>query len=524
MGLRRTGVVLAGFLLAVASAGPAAAGALTRVIDELVAARWEATGTRPAPPASDAEFLRRVCLDLTGKIPAASEARDFLDDTATDKRARLVERLLQSPGYSAHMAATWKELLVPEAANNNQIAFAVTDFDPWLRRMFAENVGYDALVRQIVTAEVKPGGNLRGLPIGQGLPSPFAFYAAKEGKPENLAASTARVFLGVRLECAQCHDHPFARWKRDEFWSYAAFFGGIERVGPVQAFFQGREVANRRELTVPGTGRVAQARFLDGSAPEWAPGANTRVVLADWMTAPENPFFARAMVNRVWAQLLGTGLVDPVDDLGVENPPSHPELLDALARGFAAHGFDLHDLIRAIVASQAYGLSSTGDSTGAEDPRLFARMPVRGMTPIQLYESLVQAAGLRAEPDQPYFVRSLNSFRREFLDRFATPDEKATEPQTSILQVLTLMNGRLMTTAASFETGGTLPAVAAANFLDTPAKLEALYLAALSRRPRPEELQRLMAYIASSKGPDPRRPLADIFWAVLNSAEFRLIH
>jgi hypothetical protein len=528
MELRRLGTLGFAVLLALASAGRAAAGGgeLTRIIDDLIAAKWEATGTRPAPPASDAEFLRRVYLDLTGKIPTAAEARDFLDDNAADKRARLIERLLRSPGYSAHMAATWKELLVPKAANNRLVELQVTDFDPWLRRMFAENVGYDAIVRQVLTVELKsPGPNQRGLPVGQGPPSAFAFYAAKEGKPENLAASTARVFLGVRLECAQCHDHPFARWKRDQFWSYAAFFGGVERVGPAQGYFQGREVSDRRELAVPGTDRVAQARFLDGSEPGWAPRASSRVVLADWMTAPENPYFARAVVNRVWAQMLGTGLVDPVDDLGAENPPSHPELLDELSRQFAVHGFDLHYLIRAIAASRVNGLSSRGDSPGAEDPRLFARMPVRGMTPLQLYDSLVQAAGLRLEADQTPFVRVPNSLRREFLDRFSTPDEKATEPQTSILQVLTLMNGRLMTAAASLESGGTLPAVAAADFLDTPARIEALYLAALSRRPRPEELQRLVAYVTNGgPGHEPRQALADVFWALLNSAEFRLIH
>jgi hypothetical protein len=498
---------------------------LTTSIDARIGSVWQAASTAPTPPASDAEFLRRVALDLTGKIPTAAEARDFLDDAAADKRARLVERLLQSPGYSAHMAATWKDSLLPEAASNLQIQFLVTDFDPWLRRMFAENVGYDDMVRQILTAELNQPPNQRGLAIGRRPPSPFAFYAAKEGKPENLAASTARVFLGVRLECAQCHDHPFARWKRDQFWSYAAFFAGIERAGNNNAIFQGREVLDRRELTVPGTGRVAQAAFLDGSEPVWKPRLSARVILADWVIMPENPFFARAAVNRVWAQLFGTGLVDPVDDLSVENPPSHPELLDELALQFTAHRFDFHYLIRAIVASRAYGLSSTGELPGAEDPRSFARMPVRGMTALQLYDSLVQAAGLRREPEQPYFVRTPGSLRREFLEKFKSTDEKATERQASILQTLTLMNGPLTTTAASLETGATLPAVAASDFLSTAEKIEALYLSALSRRPRADELDHLLRYIQGG-GPahDPREALADLFWALLNSTEFGLIH
>ena len=509
-----------------AAASPvAAARELTATIDAQIAAKWQATGTPPAPAASDAEFLRRVCLDVTGTIPSASEARQFLDDPAADKRVRLVERLLASPDYTAHMAYTWRELLLPEAASNYLIQYLATDFDPWLRKKFAENAGYDAIVREILTVGLKPAENQRGLPIGQGPPTPYAFFAAKDGKPENLAASTARLFLGVRLECAQCHDHPFARWKRDQFWSYAAFFASIERTSQGDSFFQAREIADRRELAVPGTERVAQAGFLDGNEPEWRPKVGARVVLANWMTAPDNPFFARAAVNRVWAQFFGIGLVDPVDDLGVENPPSHPELLDELARQFVAHRYDFKFLIRAITASRPYALSSAGDTPSPEDSRLFSRMPIRGMSPLQLYETLVQAAGLRGEADQPFGIVGNNTPRQQFLEKFANRDEKPTEHQTSILQVLTMMNGRLMNDATSLEQGGTLPAVADARFLDTAGKIEALYLAALSRRPRPEELERLVAYV-DHPGAELKRKqaLADVFWALLNGAEFSVIH
>jgi hypothetical protein len=514
---------------AVASASPVTASSeLTATIDAQIAAKWQAAGTRPTGPASDAEFLRRVWLDLTGTIPSVSEARDFLDDTSLDKRSRLVERLLASPAYSAHMAATWKELLLPEAANSYLIQYFATDFDPWLRKQFAENAGYDAIVREILTVSVTRAPNMRGLPFGQGPPSPFAFFAAKDGKPENLAASTARLFLGVRLECAQCHDHPFARWKREQFWGYAAFFGSIERTNQGDSLFQAREVLDRRELGVPGTERVVQARFLDATEPEWRPRVAARGALADWMTAPDNPYFSRAAVNRVWAQLFGTGLVDPVDDFAADNAPSHPELLDELARQFVAHRFDFQYLIRAIVASRAYALSSSsaGDSPSGEDLHLFARMPVRAMTPVQLYESLVQAAGLRHEADQVFVIKGGgDSPRREFLEKFASRDEKPTEHQTSILQVLTLMNGRLMNDATSLERGGALPAVAESYFLATPEKIEALYLAALARRPRPEELDRLVPYVdRGGPGLNPKQALADVFWALLNSAEFCVNH
>jgi hypothetical protein len=374
--------------------------ALVETIDRLIAARWAEAKTQPAPPADDAEYLRRVSLDLTGKIPSASQVREFLDDPSPDKRAKLVERLLASPSYSAHMTHLWRALLLPEATSDVRVEYFATNFDPWLRKRFAENAGYDRIVREILTVSL--GDNTRDFnPVGRGTPTPYAFFAAKEGKPENLAASSARLFLGIRLECAQCHDHPFAHWKRDQFWGLAAFFGEVERVGEGDAFFQARELPGRRELAVPGSDRVVQAAFLDGSQTEWRPKVPARTILAEWITSPENPYFARATANRLWALFFGTGIVDPVDDLSANVQPSHPELLDELARQLTDHQFDLKFLIRAITASRAYGLSSAGYAPGQDDAHLYARMAVRGLTPRQLYDSLVQASGIRREPDYP---------------------------------------------------------------------------------------------------------------------------
>jgi hypothetical protein len=494
--------------------------ALAERIDQLIAAKWAQANIQPAPPADDAEYVRRVCLDLTGKIPTVTQVRDFLEDRSPQKREKLVERLLASASYSAHMTNIWKGLLMPEVPSNFQLQILATDFDVWLRKQFAENVAYDRLVRAILTVSLaQDQRNNNRFNLG-GTPSPYAFFAAKEGKPENLAASSARLFLGIRLECAQCHDHPFAHWKRDQFWGLAAFFGEVERVGEGDALFQARELRDRRELAIPGTDRVAQAAFLDGSQTDWRPKVGARTILAEWMTSPENPYFARATANRLWAQFFGTGIVDPVDDLSANVQPSHPELLDELARQFADHQFDLKFLMRAITASRAYQLSSAGYAPGQDDTHLFARMAVRGLMPQQLYDSVVQAAGIRREPDLPPFQLN-DSPRKDFLERFSSQEEKPGEHQTSILQALTLMNGRVMVEATSLERGGTLPAVADAYFLDTPGKIEALYLATLSRRPRPEEVERLEPYIDRG-GPtlNPKQALADVFWALLNSAEF----
>ena len=224
------------------------------------------------------------------------------------------------------------------------------------------NAGSDRIVHAILTAPVAADGAAaqnRQSRLRNRVPSPLPFYVAKDVKSENLAASTARLFLGLRLECAQCHNHPFASWTRDQFWSYAAFFASLEKATADDGSLDPiRERPDRREVTIPGSEKVVRATFLDGSSPQFQPRDPARRTLADWMTAPENPYFARAAVNRIWAQLFGIGLVDPVDDMGADNPPSHPELLDTLARAFAEHGFDRKFLIRAITLSRPYQLTS----------------------------------------------------------------------------------------------------------------------------------------------------------------------
>jgi hypothetical protein len=504
--------------------------ALAARIDERLAAGWARAQVAPAPPADDAEFLRRVALDLTGRIPSVAETRAFLADRASDKRERLVARLLDSPRYVEHFKNVWRALLLPEANTGIQTRVLVPGFEAWLRKRLADNTSYDRMVREILTTPLGPGRG-RGFYAGpQGDPTPAAFYVAKDSKPENLAASTARLFLGVRLECAQCHNHPFASWKREQFWSLAAFFAGMERPPRDGAVFAAAEASDRHELTIPGTDRVVQAGFLDGTKPAWKSEGSPRATLAEWLTARNNPYFARAAVNRLWAHFFGTGLVEPVDDLGGgETSASHPELLDELAAAFVAHDFDLKFLMRSITASRAYQLSSRMTDKSQDDPRLFARMAVRGLSPEQLYDSLAQATGFQepATPDRRFKFLG-NTPRTEFLNKFSQVGESSTDAATSIVQALALMNGKLTADATSLEQSETLAAVADAPFLDTTGRVEALYLAALSRPPSPKELARAIKYIeAEGADTEPRsreRGLADVFWVLLNSAEFMLNH
>jgi hypothetical protein len=501
--------------------------ALAERIDRYLAGRWQRDGVTPAPRADDAEFGRRLYLDLTGKIPSVAEDRRFLKDQPSDKRARLIEELLKGPGYITHMTHVWRNLLLPEADTNYELLYLRPGFELWLRGKFEENVGYDKMVRQLITLPFGTGRDAMQAYQEMQNPTsatPIAFYMAREGKPENLAASTARLFLGARLECAQCHDHPFARWKREQFWGLAAFYAGLQRprgqgfYGPIS------EVMDRREMAIPGTERVVQANFLDGTEPRWKYKVGPRVTLADWMTSAQNPYFARAAANRMWAHFFGTGIVDPVDDFNDENKPSHPEILDELAREFAAHDFDLKFLVRAITLTKAYQLTSAATDASQDDPRQFARMAVKGLTPEQLYDSIVQATGYRDPTPANQRLYDFQSPRAVFVSKFAA-QEKRTEQQTSIPQALALMNSQLMGDVTSLQRSETLAAVTEAPFLDTAGKVEALFLASLSRKPRPEETRRLVKYVDDGgAAKDKKKALADVFWALLNSPEFILNH
>ncbi len=483
-------------------------------IDARLVARWAALGIEPVARSDDGEFLRRVALDLVGRIPTAAEARDFLDDPNPAKREALVDRLLDSPAHAARAVLLWRQLLLPESGD--QAAVASGGFDDWLRKKVAEEAGYDRVVREILAVKlVGRDGQAMDAPSVE--PSPAAYYSAKGGKPETIASDSARAFLGLRLECAQCHNHPFAKWKREEFWGYAAFFAGVPRQADDDGTPLGRitrDDATRRELTIPGTSTVVKATNLDHSAPAWRPRAETREVLAEWITAPTNPYFARAAVNRTWARFFGYGLIDPVDDLDAEAEPGLNELLDEIAADFRDHRYDLKYLIRALLATRAYNLSSAVAPGETKPPRYFARMPVRGLSPGQFLDSLTQAT-----------ATDLGAARGRFLELFADRDEVPTESQTSILQALTLMNGEFLDRATSPATGELLGAVAGAPYLDTAGRVEILYLAALTRRPRPVERARVVEYIDRHSTPADRdKALADAFWAVLNGPEFRINH
>lgn len=500
-------------------------------IDQHLAKRWLADEVQPAPMASDSEFVRRVYLDLIGRIPRVAETREFLKDPAGDKRAKLIDRLITNAQFVTHWSNTWRDIILP-AGGNQQATFFANSLRSWIEQQIRKDVSYDKMVRDLLAAPMNIGQpQIRQQLLQPNQINPLAYFQAQEFKAENLAASTARVFLGVRLECAQCHDHPFAKWAQTDFWGLAAFYSGIQPNNLVRQVGREQPVALRnpgREIKIPGKEKIVKARFPTGEPPLWEDGVESRRVLAEWVTSKNNPYFARTAANRLWAHCFGMGLMDPCDDEPTdENPIRHPELLADLTQQFIAHDFDMKYLILSIMLSSAYQRSSALTDSSHKETQAFARMPVRGLTPEQLFDSLATATGYNFQPSQadPRIVAfNDQSVRGQFLNRFAT-QERRTETQTSILQALALMNGKFVSDATSLRTSNTLAAIADVPFMTLEQKIDALFLAALARSPRAEERDRLLNYAQrGGTQSDPGAALSDVFWVLLNTSEFLFNH
>ncbi|MGH7134602.1 MAG: DUF1549 and DUF1553 domain-containing protein [Pirellulales bacterium] len=491
------------------------AAAMAARIDELLDARMREAGVRAADAAGDAELIRRASLDLDGIIPSGSEVSAFLKDDAPDKHARLVDRLLANPRHATHLAQVWSKMLLPADAQRERSA-EVAGFTSWLRRRLAENIRYDVIVADLLTTT---GNSNRG---GAAL-----FYTAAGFKPNELAASTSRIFLGVQIHCAECHNHPFDHWKQDDFWSFAAFFARVQQAPGTQPPNVELVDALSGEVTVLGTNTIASPKYLGAEPPGEDADVNRRRQLAIWLVSRDNPYFARVAVNRVWALLFGRGLVHPLDDFGQHNPPTHPQLLDELATYFLDSGCDLKAVFRAIAYSRAYRRSSQWPSAEPPPtPEFFARMEVKTLTPEQLYDCLVRAtrskepAAVANQPGQPPMLDP----RQQFIARFNMATSDSTEFVAGIPQILALMNGSLTGEASDADRGGLLKALDAPVFNDRE-RIEALFLNVLSREPTDAEQEKLVRYLSQGgETGDQRQALGDLLWALLNSPEFIFNH
>jgi hypothetical protein len=488
------------------------AAALAQNIDRAIDKALEADKIAPSAKADDAEFLRRAYLDITGAIPSPEKVAAFLDSTDPDKRAKLIDELLASPAFGRHMADIWQGLLIQADSNNRRVSFDA--LHGWLEKSFNENKAWDKLVTDLVTASGPQNDN-----------GAVTFFLANP-TADKVTDQVCKLFLGVQLQCAQCHNHPFTSWKRDEYWGMAAFFVKVrsDRANKNNANALSVVEASGpkgKGAKLPDSARIVPAKFLQGEQPKVESSEPVRPVLAKWMTSAENPFFAAAMTNRTWAHFFGRGFVNPIDDMHEGNPASHPELLKAMAKDFSGSGFDLKHLIRGICNSQAYQRTSRPTDANKDDVKLFSHMSLKAMTAEQLYDSLTAVLGGEGNANKgggkgQAGKRPQGTPRTQFVNFFRTDDTApATDYTAGIPQALRLMN------APQLNRGGALlDAVKSASPEQT---IERLYLGTVSRRPTAEEKTKMVAYVQKHKGEE-RRAYGDVLWALLNSSEFVLNH
>lgn len=502
-----------------AELAPSSSFALAEWINARLEREWSALAQAPAL-CDDSTFCRRAYLDLVGRIPSVSELRDFLADQGTDKRSRLVEELttsdedalLAAPAHAEHTARVWRRIMLPAGTPGAAMG---SQLEPWLVTQFAKNTGFDQVTRELVTATPAPMP-MSAVGVARQPSGPIVFSVAIGGMPENLADHVTRIFLGTRIGCAQCHDHPFASWKKSDFWGMAAFFQTQAVPTPTEAGTV-PTVANVLAL-IQGNGTTYPPKFLGGDRAKPQSGKSSREILADWMTAPDNSLFASTIVNRTWQQMCGRGLILAVDDLDQADPKEKGRLLDDLSRLFVRAKYDHRWLVQGIAKSRAYQLAALADE-GAEQPLWTGRRPLKSLGPDQMFDSLEQALLLPITKGDREAARH-NGLRGTILARLDESAGRSPEDYTAgIPQVLLLMNGPLTSTATELKGSRTLRAVVEAPFLSPELKLETLFLATVSRRPTQVETEKLLAYVEAQRDGE---GWGTVFWALINSPEFAL--
>jgi hypothetical protein len=489
--------------------------ALTRLIDQEIRKRLAAEKTKAAGQCSDEEFVRRVHLDIIGVIPTADKVTAFLNSKETDKRAKLVDELLADSRFGKYLAEMWTIHMVPRDSNNR--ALKQKPLEDWLADHFNKNTPLDKTVYELITA------------TGEIDKNPAGTYFVANPTVDKITDNVTKMFLGVQLQCAQCHNHPFTDWKQNEYWAMAAFFMKTRVNGnPQQAAKKGITLAvsesnkaPNKKNGLPESAKIVPAKFLQGETPKIST-VEMRPTLAKWMTSTDNKFFARAMANRFWYQMFGRGLVNPVDDMHDDNAASHPELLATLTEQLKLNDFDIKYLIRAICNSETYQrTSATKDEAGEIDLDLYVRREVRVLNPEQLFDSLTTILGANAAKGEKGKAaggkKGPATPRDNFITFFRVEDANPLEYQNGIPQALRMMNSPF--TAKSDATAVQI----IGNTKEPREAIERIYLTALARRPTASELERLTKYV-NRPGSTARTSYGDILWALLNSSEFVLNH
>ncbi|WP_166830277.1 DUF1549 domain-containing protein [Thalassoroseus pseudoceratinae] len=487
-------------------------------IDGLVWDKLQKLALKPSEPAPDHSFLRRVYIDIIGRTPTADEARAFLDDPSPNKRSELVDNLLNRPEFAEHWANKWVDLLRP---NPYRVGIKNTlNYDYWIRQKFRENTPWDEFTRELLTAQ---GGTFRNGAV--------TLFRDRRS-PDELTTMVSQLFLGVRLDCAKCHHHPFEVYGQDDFYSFAAYFAKIGRKGkglspPISGSEEIIYTATRGDVKHPLTGEVLPPKPLFGEPADIPTGTDPRVKLAEWITSDDNPFFAKVMANRIWADLMGTGIVEPVDDLRGTNPPANEPLLDALAEDFREHDYDIKHLVRRIANSYVYSLSSLPNDRNFVDTRNHSRYYRQRLRAEVLLDSVARITGkpnsFSAMPDGS-LAKEIWTHRvqSDFLDAFGRPDPNQDPPcertsDTTLVQALHLMNSRDL--AAKITSDSSRVAELAASDKPPESIVEDLYLWVYARFPSDQERQ-IGVNLYNQDGRTRRAATEDLLWALLNTPEF----
>ncbi len=496
-------------------------------IDDYVFAKLRRFNIVPSPISSDSEFLRRVCMDLTGTLPPPRRIAEFLADKDPDKRDQLIERLLNSPEYVDYWTFRFQDLMRAtfETNNRNYMSHAYED---WVRFSIAANKPYDQMARERIAAQ------------GYSAPSRDYYLIGELTAPEVIMPELVRVFMGRRIECAQCHNHPFEAWSQDQFWGLAAFFGGLTELADDNVVVDALGGNHNDKLpnmgvVNPRTKAKVVPAFLDGTQLESDHFSDPRMELARWMTS--HPYFAEASVDRMWSYFFGRGIVDPPDDFRSTNPPTHPDLLQALAKDFQAHGYDLKHLIRTIVQSNTYQLSSIPNENNKDDVINYSHAQPRALEAAVLLDAISNVTGVQekfeidgfaAGGDEPPGTRATavnpDICPSQFMDAFGRSMRKALpvgSPQPNLLEAMHMLAGTTYIDKISAP-GGTLDRMIKQGATNEEI-LDHFYLAALTRSPTPEEKSKLLAFLA--RRPDNRpAELSRLVWAILCSREFAYNH
>lgn len=501
-------------------------------IDQHVFANLKQIGVPPSPLCDDSTFLRRISLDIGGRLPTMEETKAFLASREPDKRDRAIEALLNSPDYADYFANKWTSLLKNTRSENADITSNFA-FHAWMRDSLLANTKYDQIVRQILAST----GTIVSNP-------PVAWYKRVK-EPTTQLEDVAQLFLGVRMQCAQCHHHPFERWTQAEYYRLAAFFSQIGRkptaIAGEDLIFHKRGIAQTEHRK---TRVMLKPAGLGEPELDIAPDDDPRLALVDWMSKKDNPFFAKSLVNRYWKHFFKRGLVEPEDDLRDTNPPTNPDLFEALAKSFTDSGYDLKALVRTIVQSHAYQLSSAPNEHNAVDRQAYSHYYPKRMTAEVMLDSIDMVSGVPSSfNDLPPGTRAIslpdNSYNRSspFLKVFGRPEgasvcECERVQSASLAQSLHLMNAADV--KAKLTTNGGRAELLSKAEMPEPKRIRELYLAAFSREPSADEMHLCESYVARPRNDAAGKPLdsqrarrngyEDLLWALLNTKEFMYNH